>query len=381
MKSHLLRHALALLALFAAPALRAQQPSAPGELRVQAQKRLDSLTASTPSSAPTPDTRHPTPGGSRPKFMLVVHGGAGTIRKADMTPQQDSQYRAKMADAIRAGYDVLNKGGKSVDAVVAVINVLEDSPLFNAGKGAVFTNAGTNELDAAIMDGATLQAGAVAGVTHVKNPVSLARMVMDSSPHVMLIGAGAEAFARQHRVTLVPAKYFWTQKRWDQLQKAKALEKKNGYKGGMVLLKPAEGKYGTVGAVALDADGNLAAATSTGGTTNKRWGRVGDAPIIGAGTYASNHSCAVSATGTGEFFIRNTVARDICARHEYQDKPVAQAADEVIHGVLAEQHGDGGVIVLDRDGNFTTSFNTEGMYRGWVGPDGTITVKIYGDER
>ena len=319
--------------------------------------------------------------GARPRFMLVVHGGAGTIRRSDMTPQLDSAYRATMTQAIRAGYDVLNGGGHSVDAVVAVINVLEDSPLFNAGKGAVFTNAGTNEMDAAIMDGATLRAGAIAGVKHVKNPISLARLVMDRSPHVMMIGDGAETFARQQGVTLVSAKYFWTKKRWDQLQHAKQLEKQNGYHGGMGLLKPAEGKYGTVGAVALDADGDLAAATSTGGTTNKRWGRVGDAPIIGAGTYANNQSCAVSATGTGEYFIRWTVAHDICARVQYRGESVQQASDEVINQVLPKVHGDGGVIVLDAKGNFATPFNTEGMYRGWVGPDGTISVRIYADEK
>ena len=346
--------ALAVLATLAVPPLRAQDTS-----------------GSVPTAAST----------ARPRFMLVVHGGAGTIRRSDMTPQLDSAYRAKMTEAIRAGYDVLNRGGRSIDAVVAVINVLEDSPLFNAGKGAVFTNAGTNEMDAAIMDGATLRAGAVAGVKHVKNPVSLARLVMDKSPHVMLIGDGAETFARQQGMKLVPAKYFWTQKRWDQLQHARQLEKRNGYHGGMGLLKPAEGKYGTVGAVALDANGDLAAATSTGGTTNKRWGRVGDSPIVGAGTYANDQSCAVSATGTGEYFIRWTVAHDICARVQYKGESVQQASDEVINQILPKVHGDGGVIVLDAKGNFATPFNTEGMYRGWVGPDGTVSVRIYADEK
>ena len=352
--------------------------------------------AATPAAAPAPATGDPVrpgvPGSSvvsvavpatttaRSRFMLVVHGGAGTIRRADMTPQADSAYRAGMTDAIRAGQAVLAAGGRSVDAVVATIRVLEENPLFNAGKGAVFTNAGTNELDAAIMDGATLKAGAVAGIKHVASPVSLARLVMDKSPHVMLIGEGAETFAKQQGVPLVSNKYFWTQRRWDALQKAREAEKKSGYRGGMAALSPADGKYGTVGAVALDVHGDLAAATSTGGTTNKRWGRVGDAPIIGAGTYANNASCAVSATGTGEFFIRWTVAHDICARVQYRGTPLAQAANEVINEVLPPVHGDGGVIALDREGNFATPFNTEGMYRGWVGPDGRITVQIYKDE-
>ena len=322
----------------------------------------------------------------RPKFMLVVHGGAGTITRAEMTPQKDSAYRTTLTRAIRAGYDVLNAGGASLDAVRAVINVLEDSPLFNAGKGAVFTNAGTNELDAAIMDGSTLKAGAVAGVKHIKNPIDLARLVMDRSPHVMLVGAGAEEFAKQQGMKLVPQSYFYTKERWESLQKAKAEERRRAGVAGATAMRDApdetrgDEKHGTVGAVALDAHGNLAAGTSTGGTTNKRWGRVGDSPIIGAGTYANNQSCAVSATGTGEYFIRNVVAHDICARMLYKGVPLAQAADEVVMQVLVAQNGDGGVIALDKDGNFAMPFNTEGMYRGYVGPDGKIVVKIYKDE-
>jgi beta-aspartyl-peptidase (threonine type) len=317
----------------------------------------------------------------RPRFMLVVHGGAGTITRADMTPEMEARYRAKMTEAIRAGYDVLNRGGPALDAVVAVINVLEDSPLFNAGKGAVFTNAGTNELDAAIMNGATLAAGAVAGVRHIRNPIDLARLVMEKSPHVMMVGDGAEAFAKSQGMALVDAKYFWTQHRWDALQRAKAEERRKGTKVSMAEMTPADGKFGTVGAVALDASGNLAAGTSTGGMTNKRWGRVGDAPVIGAGTYANNASCAVSATGTGEYFIRNAVAHDICARVQYKGIPLAQAADEVVMQLLVEQGGDGGIIAVDRAGNIAMPFNSEGMYRGHVGPDGTIVVKIYKDER
>ena len=300
---------------------------------------------------------------TRPQFMLLVHGGAGVILREDMSAERDRMYRDTLQAAITAGYDVLNGGGTSLDAVVAVITKLEDSPLFNAGKGAVFTNEGTNEMDASIMDGATKNAGAVAGVTHIKNPILLARLVMEKSPHVMLAGRGAEAFALEQGMDTVPASYFFTQWRYDQLKQAQAEE-----------------THGTVGAVALDSHGNLAAATSTGGMTNKRWGRIGDSPIIGAGTYANNASCAVSGTGHGEFFIRNTVAHDICARVQYLHETVAEAADSVINVELVAQHADGGVIVLDRNGDYTATFNTPGMYRGWVGPDGKITVKIYKDE-
>ena len=299
------------------------------------------------------------PATARPRFMLVVHGGAGTITRADMTPQFDSMYRASMTAAIRTGYDVLNRGGTAMDAVVAVVRVLEDDSLFNAGKGAVLTNAGFAELDASIMDGRTLAAGSVAGLRHIRNPITLARAVMEKSPHVMMIGAGAEEFARGQGFALVDSTYFITKRRKDALDRVKGGTGRSG--GGMADMRPEDGKYGTVGAVALDANGDLAAATSTGGTTNKRWGRVGDAPIIGAGTYANNRSCAVSATGTGEYFIRNVVAHDVCARVQYQRKSVGQAADEVIHQLLVAQNGDGGVIALAADGTFATPFNTEGM--------------------
>ncbi len=296
----------------------------------------------------------------RPRFMLVVHGGAGTILRENMTAERERQYRETLATAIRAGYDVLDAGGRSLDAVVAVITRLEDSPLFNAGKGAVFTNAGTNELDASIMDGRTGNAGAVAGVTHIRNPIVLARIVMEESPHVMLAREGAEEFAVEHGMDTVPAEYFYTEWRHQQLERAQA-----------------EDEHGTVGVVALDQFGDLAAGTSTGGMTNKRWGRIGDSPIISAGTWASNDNCAVSGTGHGEFFIRNAVARDICARVEYLGESVNEAAHYVIDEKLTAQHAEGGVIVLDRNGNFAATFNTAGMYRGWVGPDGTIVVRIY----
>ncbi|HEX7118167.1 MAG TPA: isoaspartyl peptidase/L-asparaginase, partial [Longimicrobiales bacterium] len=265
-------------------------------------------------------------------IAIAIHGGAGTIRRGDMTPEAEKAYRAKLEEALRAGYAVLEDGGTSLDAVVAAITVMEDSPLFNAGKGAVFTNAGTNELDAAIMDGATLRAGAVAGVKTVKNPILLARAVMERSPHVMLAGAGAEAFAAEQGLELVDPEYFFTQHRWDALQRIKAEEagKPVSEPQGPQAFFPDDRKFGTVGAVALDRHGNLAAGTSTGGMTNKRWGRIGDSPIIGAGTYANNASCAVSATGHGEYFIRNVVAHDICARVEYGGQTLEEAANYVV---------------------------------------------------
>jgi beta-aspartyl-peptidase (threonine type) len=277
--------------------------------------------------------------------VLVIHGGAGVIRK-DLTPEKERAVRADLEAALSAGYAVLKNGGSSLDAVTRVIVVLEDSPRFNAGKGAVFNHEGVNELDAAIMDGATLRAGAVAGVHRVKNPILLARAVMEKSPHVMLIGDGAEAFAKTVGIELVDPSYFRTEERWQQLQDALKAE------GAKQASTPDRAiHYGTVGAVALDKDGRLAAATSTGGITDKRWGRVGDSPIIGAGTYANAH-CAVSATGWGEFYIRAAAARDICARVEYAGKPIAQAAREVVIDVIPKLGGDGGAIALDAQGNF-----------------------------
>jgi beta-aspartyl-peptidase (threonine type) len=301
--------------------------------------------------------------------VLVIHGGAGVIRK-DLTPEKEKLVRADLEAALAAGYAVLKDGGSSLDAVTKSILVLEDSPRFNAGKGAVFTHDGRNELDAAIMDGATLRAGAIAGVHRVRNPVLLARAVMEKSPHVFLTGDGAEAFAQTVGIELVDPAYFRTDERWNQLQEA--------------LKKEAEGQqsslgraihYGTVGAVALDKAGHLAAATSTGGMTNKRWGRVGDSPLIGAGTYANAH-CAVSATGWGEFYIRSVAAHDICARVEYAKQPVAKAAHAVVMDVVPKLGGDGGVIALDANGNFATPFNTDGMYRGWVDRAGKVHVAI-----
>ncbi|HEX7152451.1 MAG TPA: isoaspartyl peptidase/L-asparaginase [Thermoanaerobaculia bacterium] len=305
-------------------------------------------------------------------IMLVIHGGAGTILKANMTDEQEKQYRDGLTQALRAGHAILARGGTSLDAVEATIRVLEDNPLFNAGKGAVFTHEGRNELDASIMEGKTRKAGSVAGVTIIRNPISAARAVMEKSPHVMMVGRGAELFATKMGLEIVDPSYFWTERRWKSLQQELTTPQAS--------LEPAgDKKFGTVGAVALDRDGNLAAGTSTGGMTNKQFGRVGDAPIIGAGTFAENESCAVSATGHGEFFIRWTVASDIAALVKYRGLSVQQAADEVINRKLKDVGGEGGVIALDAKGNFATPFNSEGMYRGWIGADGVAQVRIYKD--
>ena len=304
-----------------------------------------------------------------PRFALAIHGGAGTIAPEQMTPEVEKQYREKLSEALALGHQVLDKGGSSLDACEAVVRLLEDSPLFNAGKGSVFTAEGTNEMDAAIMDGSTRRAGAVAGVKHVKNPITLARMVMERSPHVMLTGDGAEAFAKQNGLELVSPDYFYTERRWRELEKARAHEQERGGS------QTGQREHGTVGAVALDRQGHLAAATSTGGMTNKRFGRVGDSPIIGAGTYASR-SCAVSATGHGEYFIRAVVGHDVAARLEYQHLSLAQAATAVLDEV-ASLGGTGGFIVLDQNGDVAMPFNTQGMYRGYVKSDGRAVIAIY----
>jgi len=296
-------------------------------------------------------------------YGLVIHGGAGTITRKNMSTEKEAEYISKLTAALKTGYAILEIGGSSIDAVEATIKVMEDSQLFNAGKGAVFTGAGTCELDASIMDGATLQAGAVAGVKTVKNPISAARKVMEETWHVLLAGEGADAFAKEQGLDIVDNSYFHTEHRFKSLIKAKEKEIE---------------KHGTVGCVALDKKGNLAAGTSTGGLTNKRWGRVGDSPIIGAGTYASNETCAVSGTGQGEYFIRGSVAYDIAAQMDYEKKSVQTAAQAVIDK-LTERGGTGGVIVMDSKGNIAMSFNTEGMYRGFYLNDGELNVKIYKD--
>ncbi|HRO86202.1 MAG TPA: isoaspartyl peptidase/L-asparaginase [Niabella sp.] len=311
------------------------------------------------------------------EYVLVIHGGAGTILKSGMTPEKEKAYRSGLEQALMAGYNKLKQGKSGLDAVQAAINVLEDNPLFNAGKGAVFTHDGKNELDASIMDGKTLKAGAVAGVTVIKNPIDAARAVMEKSEHVMMVGKGAEIFAKQSGLAIVKPKYFYTEERWKGLQNAIKEEKMKldhsyhpsgtGYP---------DFKFGTVGAVALDNDGNLAAGTSTGGMTNKRYGRVGDAPIIGAGTYANNKTAAVSCTGWGEFFIRSVVAYDLSAMMEYKGATVQQAGDAVIKKV-GDLGGDGGLISIDRKGNISMPFNTAGMYRGAITKDGKTEIYIY----
>lgn len=300
-------------------------------------------------------------------LAIAIHGGAGTIDKAKFSPEQEKAYRAKLSEAVEAGYSVLEKGGESLDAVTAAITVLEQSEFFNAGRGAVYTYDGGHELDASIMDGRNRQAGAVAGVKHVESPIKLARLVMDNSVHVMLSGQGAEEFAKEQGIELIENNIFDTKHRYDALLKAKdkldkAKATSKSYQAAHNAL-PDNFKMGTVGAVALDKNGNLAAGTSTGGMTAKRYGRVGDAPVIGAGTFAENESCAVSATGHGEYFIRYNVASDICARVKYQGSTIAQAGDEVINKVLKPIGGTGGVIILDTQGNISLPFNTSGMYR------------------
>lgn len=306
-------------------------------------------------------------------IAIVIHGGAGTILKKNMTPELEAQYQAKLKEAVEAGYAVLQKGGTSLEAVEATIHIMEESPLFNAGKGSVFTHEGKNEMDAAIMEGKNLNAGAVSGVTNVKSPISLAMRVMNHSPHVMLSGKGAEQFAKEQGLEIVDPSYFYTESRMKALQRAKEREKEEGF------WQNPDYKFGTVGCVAVDKFGNIAAGTSTGGMTNKRWNRIGDAPIIGAGTYANNLSCGVSGTGWGEYFIRATVAHDIAALVQYKGLSVQEAAHEVIFNKMAALGGDGGVIVLDQQGNIAMEFNTAGMYRASIDKEGKLTVAIYSE--
>lgn len=313
------------------------------------------------------------------KFVLVIHGGAGTILKKNMTAEKEQAYINSLQQALNVGSEILKNGGTALAAVEAAVKVLEDNPLFNAGKGAVFTNEGKNELDAAIMDGRTLKAGSVASVTNLKNPIEAARLVMTNSEHVMLIGKGAEQFAAKNGCTIVDPSYFYTTERWKALEKAKADEEKKLHKEG-ALLKQKENhdeKYGTVGAVALDYYGNLAAATSTGGMTNKRFNRIGDAPIIGSGTYADNNTCAISCTGWGEYFIRLVMAKSIAGMMEYGNLSLINAANEMVMKKLPALGGDGGLIAVDKNGNIAMPFCTEGMYRGYIKSNGETAVKIY----
>lgn len=310
-------------------------------------------------------------------WTLLIHGGAGTLERANMTPETEAEIRAALRAALDSGSAVLARGGSALDAVEASVRVLEDNPNFNAGRGAVFTAEGTNELDASIMDGRGREAGAVAGVTMTRHPISLARAVMENSPHVLLAGRGADLFSRDQKLEQVGPEWFFTQRRFDQLQRF--LERENAVDREAAAPHPRDDYFGTVGAVARDRAGNLAAATSTGGRTGKAWGRVGDSPIIGAGTYADNRACAVSATGAGEYYIREGVAHEICARMRFLGEGPQQAADHVQADTLA-LGGDGGVIVLGADGRWAFSFNTRGMYRGMASGSGEPVVAIFGDE-
>ena len=317
---------------------------------------------------------------SQKKYVVVIHGGAGTILKKDMSPELEEQYRAKLKEALTQSYQKIKEGKSSLEAVEAAIVVMEDSPLFNAGKGAVFTSDGRNELDASIMYGKDKSAGAVAGLTVVKNPIKAAIAVMQKSEHVMMIGKGAEQFAKKEGLEIVNPKYFWTQHRWDALQKVKKAELKANQPNAMnnshyPSYYWVDKKFGTVGCVALDRDGNISAGTSTGGMTNKKYGRVGDAPIIGAGTYADKN-VGISGTGWGEFYIRTSAARTVAAKYEYQNKDVKTATQEVMLEI-EKLGGDGGMIALDKNGNVAMTFNTEGMYRGTVTEDGDINIEIY----
>jgi beta-aspartyl-peptidase (threonine type) len=324
------------------------------------------------------DVATPRPAAAEPRgsFVLVIHGGAGVIPRAEMTPEKEAEYRRTLEESLRAGSDVLRTNGTALNAVIAAIKVLEDSPLFNAGRGAVLNSAGEVELDAAIMDGAKRNAGTIAAVKHIRNPIELARLVMDKSPHVMLVGAGAEAFATEQGMALVPQDYFIIEDRRKQLERIQRQQRSAPKPQSIWQMEQAADLFGTVGAVALDKHGNLAAGTSTGGIANKKPGRVGDSPIIGAGTYANNATCAVSATGHGEYFIRAVVAHDISALVEYQGLSLSAAADLVVKKKLIRLHGGGGLIALDRKGNIAMPFNTQGMYRGFV-RDGKTVVEIY----
>ena len=324
------------------------------------------------------------------KIALAIHGGAGTILRENMSSEREAEYRTKLEEALRAGYRVLQDGGTSLDAVTSAIQIMEESPLFNAGKGAVFTNEGKNELDAAIMDGKTRNAGTVAGISRVKSPVAAARAVMENSPHVMLIGTGAEQFAQEQGLEMVDPSYFFTDQRHEQLQRIKDTEKQElDHSGDTSAKDSTQGyldrhfpnrKFGTVGAVALDREGNLAAATSTGGMTNKRYGRVGDVPIIGAGTYADNATAAISATGHGEYFIRSVVAYDITALMKYKELSLSEAASAVVEKKLVDMGGGGGVIAVDAQGNIAMPFNTSGMYRASMNTEGKMYIGIYENE-
>lgn len=316
---------------------------------------------------------------SVPNFGIVIHGGAGTILKENMSDSLEQAYKKKLEEAIRTGHEILANGGTALEAVQRTINVMEDSPLFNSAKGAVFTNEGKNELDASIMDGKTRNAGAVAGVTNVKNPINLAYEVMVNSEHVLLSGKGAEQFAKEQGLEIVDPSYFYTERRYQAMERARDRDKEKSTETAFYDPFIKDEKFGTVGCAALDKNGNLAAGTSTGGMSNKKYNRIGDSPIIGAGTYANNKTCAVSSTGWGEYFIRGVVAYDISAMMEYKGLSLQEAASEVIQKKLPEMGGDGGIIAIDHEGNVAMEFNTAGMYRATMNKNGELQIGIYSE--
>jgi len=324
--------------------------------------------------SPAPEQKN----SASPPIGIVIHGGAGTILRENMTPEIEAAYRETLAEAIRVGYTLLKNGASSQEAIEKTIHVMEDSPLFNAGKGAVLTADETIELDASFMNGATLDAGAISGVKTVKHPISAAIKVMENSPHVMLSGQGADQFASEQGLEIVEPSYFFTERRINSLKRVKEAEGQT-QSSAQTYLYLRNQRYGTVGCVALDAKGNLAAGTSTGGMTNKKWNRIGDAPIIGAGTYANNATCAISATGWGEYFIRSVVAHDISALMEYKGLSIQEASRIVIHEKVAALGGDGGIVGIDNRGNIAMEMNTPGMYRAHMDSEGTLTVKIFQD--
>jgi len=312
-------------------------------------------------------------------FGIVIHGGAGTILKENMSDSLEQAYKQKLEEAIKTGHEILANGGTALEAVQRTINVMEDSPLFNSAKGAVFTNEGKNELDASIMDGKTLNAGAVAGVTNVKNPINLAYEVMTNSEHVLLSGKGAEQFAKEQGLEIVDPEYFYTENRFKAMERARNRDKEKTNKTAFYDPFIKDEKFGTVGCAALDKNGNLAAGTSTGGMSNKKYNRIGDAPIIGAGTYANNKTLAISSTGWGEYFIRGVVAYDISAMMEYKGVSLKEATEEVIQRKQPELGGNGGVIAIDNKGNVSMEFNTAGMYRASMNSQGDMKIGIYGE--
>ncbi|RLD76486.1 MAG: beta-aspartyl-peptidase [Bacteroidetes bacterium] len=307
----------------------------------------------------------------KPEYVIVIHGGAGVIKKENMSDEKEAAYIKKLNEALETGNRILKNGGTAIETVIATIKIMEDSPLFNAGKGAVFTHEGKNELDVSIMDGKTLNAGAASGVSNVKNPIELAYKIMVNSQHVMLSGDGASQFAKEQGLEIVDPSYFYTERRWKSLQNVIEREKKK--------LENEKEKHGTVGCVVLDKYGNLAAGTSTGGMTNKQYGRIGDSPVIGAGTYANNETCAVSCTGHGEFFIRYVVAHSVSALMEYKNLSLQDAGNEIINKKLKAVGGTGGLVSVDKDGNIAMPFNTPGMFRGYIKSSGEKEVLIYRD--